>query len=210
MEALQEQLRVMQQERDTARATAQAQAAQAAAAKAAAQAATGGPTRTVVFALSPALATSALINYGTGEGIKLYGRATALLDTLFNGDSASLRLFLSKVQQRVTQSGWAAILQISNQAGQVFDFIENYGQITIAAIRVQASALETANSRNSQNSSQVYAFLVTSINDELLGKVISQKEQYTSIGGFQDGPSLLKVIVTISHVDTRAQAGYIR
>jgi hypothetical protein len=44
----------------------------------------------------------------------------------------------------------------------------------------------------------------------LLGKVISEKEQYTSIGGFQDGPSLLKVIITISHVDTRAQAGYIR
>jgi hypothetical protein len=56
----------------------------------------------------------------------------------------------------------------------------------------------------------MYAFLIASINDELLGKVISQKEKYTSIGGFQDGPSLLKVIVTITHVDTRAQAGYIR
>jgi hypothetical protein len=101
MEALQEELRVMQQERDTARATAQAQAqaAQAAVDLAAAQAATGGPTGPVVFALSPALATNALINYGTGEGIKLYGRAMSPLDTLFNGDSASLRLFLSKVQQ---------------------------------------------------------------------------------------------------------------
>jgi hypothetical protein len=56
----------------------------------------------------------------------------------------------------------------------------------------------------------MYIFLITSINDELLGKVISQTEQFTSNGGFQDGPSLLKAIVTISHVDTRAQAGYIR
>jgi hypothetical protein len=56
----------------------------------------------------------------------------------------------------------------------------------------------------------MYTFLITSITDGLLGKVISQKEHYTSTAGFQDAPSLLKVIVTISHVDTRAQAGYIR
>jgi hypothetical protein len=127
MEALQEQLRVMEQERDTARATAQAQAAQAAVDLAAAQAATGGPAGPVVFALTPALASNDLINYSTGEGIKLYGKAIAPLDTLYNGDSASLRLFLSKVQQRANQSGWKSILQISNQTGQVFDFIKNYG-----------------------------------------------------------------------------------
>jgi hypothetical protein len=56
----------------------------------------------------------------------------------------------------------------------------------------------------------MYTFLITSVTDGLLGKIISQKETYTSATGFQDGPSLLKVIVTISHVDTRAQAGYIR
>jgi hypothetical protein len=220
MEVLHEELRVAQQERDPAqannaqtvadRATAQAQAAQAMVDLAAAQAAAGGPAGPVTFALSPALATNALINYSTGEGIQLYGRATAPLDALYNGDSASLQLFLSKVQQRATQSGWTAILQISNQTGQVFDFIENYGQVTIAAIRSQASALGIASSRNTQNSSQMYIFLITSINNELLEKVILQKEQFTSVGGFQDGPSLLKVIVMISHVDTRAQAGYIR
>jgi hypothetical protein len=156
------------------------------------------------------LASNDLINYSTGEGIKLYGKAKAPPDTLYNGDSASLRLFLSKVQHRANQSGWKSILQISNQTGQVFDFIKNYGQITIVAIRAQAVTLELSNNRNTQNSSQMYTFLITSISDELLGKVISQTEQYTSNTGFQDGPSLLKVIVTISHVDTRAQAGYIR
>jgi hypothetical protein len=142
--------------------------------------------------------------------LKLYGKAVAPLETLYNGDSASLRLFLSKVQRRADQSGWTSILQISNQTGQVFDFIKNYGQVTIAAIRAQADALESANDRKTQNSSQMYIFLITSINNELLGKVISQTEQFTSNRGFHDGPSLLKVIVTISHVDTRAQAGYIR
>jgi hypothetical protein len=139
-----------------------------------------------------------------------YGRATAPLDALFNGDLGSLRLFLSKVQLRAVQSGWTAILKIRNQAGQEYDFMENYGQIAIKAMRLQAAALELSSTRNTKNSSQMYAFLIASIKDELLGKVISQKEQYTSIREFQDGPSLLKVIATITHVDTRAQAGYIR
>jgi hypothetical protein len=56
----------------------------------------------------------------------------------------------------------------------------------------------------------MYTFLITSITDGLLGKVISQKEHYTTATGFQDGPSLLKVIITNLHVDTRAQAGHIR
>jgi hypothetical protein len=46
----------------------------------------------------------------------------------------------------------------------------------------------------------MYTFLIRSATDGLLGKIISQKEMYTSATGFQDGPSLLKVIVTILHV----------
>jgi hypothetical protein len=117
MEALQEQLRVMEQERETARATAQSQAAQAAVDLAATQAATGGPAGQVVFALTPALASNDLINYSTGEGIKMYGKAIAPLDTLYNGDSASLRLFLSKMQQRANQS----VFLIVPRAGDELD-----------------------------------------------------------------------------------------
>jgi hypothetical protein len=127
MEALQEALQEAQQERDAAqalvnqagaeRATAQAIAAQAlldlAAAQAvAAAAATEGGAVTggvVTFALSPALASNLLLDYRTGEGIKIYGIARAPLDVLFDGDSGGLRLLLSKVQQRATQSGWTAI-----------------------------------------------------------------------------------------------------
>jgi hypothetical protein len=90
------------------------------------------------------------------------------------------------------------------------NIIEGYGQVTLSSIRTNAATWEAANDRNTQNSSQMYSFLISSVTDGLLGKVISQKEDYTSATGFQDGPSLLKVMVTISHVDTRAQAGYIR
>jgi hypothetical protein len=235
MEALQQALQIANQERDAAeasriqavaeRATAVAEAAQAmvdlatartatAAANAAVMTAAAATAGNVTFALSPALASTALLNYKSGEGIKIYGKATSPLDVLFNGESGALRLFLSKVQQRAIQFGWTAILKIKQGgtvlAPAVYDFIESYGQVTLNSIRTQAAALELANDRNAQNSSQMYTFLITSIDDGLLGKVISQRDHYTSATGFQDGPSLLKVIVTISHVDTRAQAGYIR
>jgi hypothetical protein len=47
-------------------------------------------------------------------------------------------------------------------------------------------AVVTANNRNTQNSSQMYSFLIMSITDGLLGKIILQKEQYTTATGFQD------------------------
>jgi hypothetical protein len=150
-----------------------------------------GPPGNIAFALSPALASSTLINYQSGEGIKIYGKATSPLDTLFDGDAGALRLFLSKVQHRATQFGWNAILQIT-QAGMVYNCIENYGQDNLESIHIQATTIEGTNGRDTQNSSQVYTFLITSITDGLLGKVISQKGDYTSATGFQDGPSLLK------------------
>jgi hypothetical protein len=211
MEALQQALQLAEQARDQAtanQATAQAAAAQALQDLLIAQTAAGGGGA-VAFALSPALALATILYYKTGEGIKIYGKATAPLDVLFDGDSGALRLFLSKVQQRSMQSGWLSILQIT-QGTRVFNLIDSYGQVTIDAIQAQSLAIEAANSRDTQNSSQMYTFLITSISDGLLEKVISQKELYTSGTGFQDGPSLLTVIVTISYVDTRAQAGYIR
>jgi hypothetical protein len=66
------------------------------------------------------------------------------------------------------------------------------------SIRLQATAIEAANSRDTQNSSQMYTFLITSITDGMLGKVIFQREQYTYMTGFLDGPSLLKVLVSTS------------
>jgi hypothetical protein len=196
METLQAAIVIAEQERDqavAARTVAEAQAAQVLVDLSTAQAAAAATA-----------AAAALTSAAAGAG-----KATTPLDIMFDGDSGALRLFLSKVQQRAIQFGWTSILQIK-QAGTTFNFIEKYGQVTMASIKVRAIAIEAANDRETQNSSQMHTFLISSITDGLLGKVISQKEQYRTDTGFQDGPSLLKVIVTISYVDMRAQAGHIR
>jgi hypothetical protein len=170
---------------ETARIAAEANAAQALLALAQAQAAAatansaalaaGAPAAgNVTFALSPALASSTLLNYKLGEGIKIYRKATAPLDVPFGGDFGALRLFLNKVQQRAMQFGWSTILQIY-QAGQVYSFVKNYGLVTLESLKTQATVNEAANDRSTQNSSQMYTFLITSVTDGLLGKIISKK-----------------------------------
>ncbi len=106
MDALRAALDIATQERDDAeaariqavadRATAEAKAAQAMVDLATAQTATAVATAAAVaagnvtFALSPALASTALLNYKSGEGIKIYGKVTSPLDVLFDGESGAL------------------------------------------------------------------------------------------------------------------------
>jgi hypothetical protein len=73
----------------------------------AAIAAAGVPAGATTFALSPALVNSnALLNYKTSKGIKIYNKATSPMESLYNGGSGNLRLFLSKMQQKGNQYGW--------------------------------------------------------------------------------------------------------
>jgi hypothetical protein len=93
MVALQDAIAIANQERDqaiAARTAAEAVAAQAmvdlTTANAAATVAATANVRQVTFALSPALASNTMLDYKTSEGIKIYGKATLPLDSLFDGD----------------------------------------------------------------------------------------------------------------------------
>jgi type II secretory pathway component PulL len=135
MASVQEQLHIAEHDRDAAQALLlQVQATTAQAVQDLTNARTAATASVIVtFVLLPSLASNALLNYKSGEGIKIYGKATAPLDVSFHGDSEALRLFLKKVQQRATQFRWTGILQVT-QGTQSFNFIENYGQVSITSI----------------------------------------------------------------------------
>jgi hypothetical protein len=82
--------------------------------------------------------------------------------------------------------------------------------VTLASIRAKALMVKAASDRGTQNSLQMYTYLIMSITDGMVGKVISKKDDYTSANAFQDGPSLLKIIITISRINMRAQSGFIQ
>jgi hypothetical protein len=54
----------------------------------------------VQFALVPGRVNNEVLDYYSNEGIKLYNKATALLETKYDLDTGHLYLFLQKVRNR--------------------------------------------------------------------------------------------------------------
>ncbi len=46
-----------------------------------------------------------ILNYKTSEGIKIYGKATAPLDVLFDGNAGALHLFLARYNREPCNLG---------------------------------------------------------------------------------------------------------
>ena len=59
-----------------------------------------------IFALTPTLAQTGIIDFSSGTGIKLRKTITASLATLYDGSSNLLAQFLDEVNCRATTCGW--------------------------------------------------------------------------------------------------------
>ena len=103
--------------------------------------------------------------------------------------------------------GWKNILNVPT-ATEARDLTEQYGLITLDAIRNHAQIYELACGRDAQNASQMYDFLESSISDNAKLMVLSDFADYTIItpDGTQicNGPMFLKVIIRNTTVDTRS------
>jgi len=80
-----------------------------------------------VFALSPALANPAPVDYNSSEGMKLYKSSTEKLHHTFDGETGNICLFLQALQQRVDAYGWAGVLTVPDDQGIGRDLITEYG-----------------------------------------------------------------------------------
>jgi hypothetical protein len=77
-----------------------------------------------------------LLNYTSSEGIKIYNKATAPMEALYDGGSGNLQLFLSKMQQKGNQYGWPQILTISQGGSNYKNSVTSYGQVELSSVRV--------------------------------------------------------------------------
>ena len=176
----------------------------------------GVPSQGVPFALSPALVSNAIIDYRTASGSKLFKGATAALPTLFDGEPEHLQLFLAQLQDRAMTYGWEHILDVAtnpNQPilGQLVNLITHYGQVTIEQVRAHAATYVNTPVRAAQDSHQLYLCCMSSLTKDAQNKV-RLKERLYQFGQTRvpSGACLLKVIIMVAHVDTRATTSYIR
>ena len=123
---------------------------------------TGGlpppPSATATFALTPALTNaSAILDYSTTIGHKIYQAATAALANPFDCSARDSGSFREQLLDRAVASGWGEgrgdILEVNKSDGTTRNVITNYGELTPAEIKADALAryvgLQTRAAQNS-------------------------------------------------------------
>ena len=166
------------------------------------------PEVPVQFALSPALISNEVLDYSEVSSIKLYYRSVQALDPLFNVEPPALKLFLENLRKQAATFNWLQTFNI-NKDGQTLNLIKDYGALTYEDVKTHAQTYIGQNTRNAQNSVQIFNCLHNSLTEDGKARVCIESDQYT-INGTTDGPLFLKVILKIAHIDTRATVTVIR
>ena len=167
-----------------------------------------GAAAPVAFALTPALAHQGIIDMKDQGMAKNFFRATKPLEPTFDVEAGSLRLFLENVCEQAESFNLASTLQITKD-GKTYNLISEYGALKLEDVKTHALAYIGQPIRDAQNSYHLYLCLISSLTETGKSKVVLESHKYT-VNGVPDGPLLLKVIIQLAHIDTRATVTVIR
>lgn len=165
------------------------------------------------FALAPAFANPDVLNYSEQAAAKLFKSGTEALSIKFDCKSDNLQLFLDQARDRSIVFDWLNILSIPIQGNVANskDLIESYGEISYEEVRAHALTYMHEDAREAQDSFMMYHCLMNSLTDSAQKQVRTRGNVHPFIfGGKGSGPVLLKVIIMVSHVDTRATITSVR
>ena len=165
------------------------------------------------FALAPAFANPDVLNYSDQSAAKLFKSGTDSLSIKFDCKPDNLQLFLDQARDKSIVFDWLNILSIPIQGDVAMskDLIESYGEISYEAVCAHALTYMHEDSREAQDSFMFYHCLMNSLTDAAQKQVRTRGNMFPSMfGGKGSGPVLLKVIIMVSHVDTRATITSVR
>ena len=164
------------------------------------------------FALSPALANIGILDYNTAEGSNIYKQAVKPLKDEFDCTPGGLNVLLAQLKDRASAYGWTRILNIPpnmNAPITTINIIDGYGQLTLAQVRTHAATYVNQESRQAQDSSQMYLCLMSTLTSKGKNQIMLRQRDYT-IGDQASGTCLLKVIIQESYVDSNATVSVLR
>jgi hypothetical protein len=175
------------------------------------------------FALTPAHARSALLDYALAGDAKIYNSATAKLDTVFSLDKPNITILLSEFGDRANSAAWqqtievivgatAATLTQPGNPGTTLQLINDYERLTLEQVRVTAKAHHASLNRNAQNDHQIYTCLSSSVDEVTKSKMLHEKATYM-VGANRNVPSgmlYFKLLMNKADVNSRAKAAHIR
>ena len=171
------------------------------------------PAGTTRFAISPALAQSAILDYTTGLGAKIFSKSTEPLPTIFNVNKPNLRILLNELQMRSETYGWKDLLSIDistpHQIQAPISLLHTHGRCTLKQVQDDSARYMNSISRKRQNNYQLFVCLNNSVDDQTKRILANEESLYTS-NGPPCGVTYLKLLLQKAEVDTRATASYIR
>jgi hypothetical protein len=167
-----------------------------------------------VFALTPALYNTRVIDYSTQSGIKIFNKSVEKLqDTPFDIDADGLHSFLNAVQERADSFGWEHILMVPKDIlfpdEDHTSLTRNFGELSMEQVRDHALTYMHNQCRAAQDSHALYLCLMNSLSTKGKDKVTLYRHDYYSRNQ-PSGPLLLKLIIRECRIDTRATVRHIR
>jgi hypothetical protein len=165
------------------------------------------------FALAPAFANPDVLNYSEQSAAKLFKAGTDPLSIKFDCKPDNLQLFLDQARDKSIVFDWLNILSIpiGGDVAMSKDLIESYGEISYEDVRAHAISYMNEDSREAQDSFMLYQCLMNSLTDAAQKQVRTRGNVLPFMfGGKGSGSVLLKVIIMVSHVDTRATITSVR
>lgn len=170
----------------------------------------------VQFAVSPARAQQAVLDYNTAAGAKIFSKATEALPTTFSLRDPNIRVLISELQTNTTTFGWDEIMHI-NVAGPAVanpdlrNILLAHGRITLEQCNEHCATYINTQVRNTQNNYQLYVCLTRTVDDETKQIMANESSKFT-IGTPETpcGISYLKLLLSKAEVDTRATSAQVR
>ncbi len=165
-----------------------------------------------VFALAPALVDNNPIDYSTSEGRKLHNKAIEALSVEFDCSAGKLKVFLSAFSDQVATQGWENLMEIPpdiNNPAVTHNLVTEYGRLSLEAVTAHVNTYIGAQTRQAQNSYNMYHCIMNSLNETARQKVMLLEDQYT-VNGIRSGACLLKVVIRKSYLDSNATTKMIR
>lgn len=164
------------------------------------------------FALAPGLVNNDPVDYGTSEGAKLFKTFTAELPVEFDCSTSKLKVFLSALADRAGISGWDEILEIPPDLAvpaTTRNLLTEYGRLTLAQVTDFVGTFNQNQDRNAQASYAMYHCIMKSLTESARLKTLLREDEFT-VNGIRAGPCLLKVVITLSYLDSNATTKLIR
>ena len=172
-----------------------------------------------IYARTPALRDKTnLLDYGNTEDRNIYedGRSSVLSrDKLFDATAEQLMPFINALNRRATEMGWndstnpqqITLFDIPhNGATAQINLVSSYGCISLTDLRKQCDRFMIgydANQQASQNNQMLQECIWNSITPLVQRRLAQYRTEYT-LGHHLCGPLLLKVIIRMSTMDSRA------